>query len=293
MAVKARMRPCDVFVGMSGIILEASEDARARFGAQIVVDRGSRHILSQAEILARLPGAEGPSAFDITRELAGYAMADRIALPSRHAVESFKERGISEERIIYNPYGVDLASFCPAAPAPAREPDLVLFVGLWCLRKGVDLLTAVIERSPNLRLLHAGAVGDVPFPEHPRMQSLGHIDQTKLSALYAQAAVAVLPSREDGYGLVLCQALACGTPIVASDRTGAPDLAALIARPEAVTLFASGDEQALDEALASAISAAPDLAGQDLLGESGRAYLSWEGYGQRYARAIAELTQDQ
>ena len=73
-AVIARMRPCDVFICMSGMYLEAAAYARERFGAQVWLERGSRHILSQNEILKRV-GAAGASSFMTDRELKGYDLA--------------------------------------------------------------------------------------------------------------------------------------------------------------------------------------------------------------------------
>ena len=72
-AVIMRLHPCDVFICMSGIYLEAARFAKNRYGAAIWLERASRHILSQDEILAAVPGAERPSPFAIRRELAGYA----------------------------------------------------------------------------------------------------------------------------------------------------------------------------------------------------------------------------
>ena len=54
--VSQRLEPCDVFIFMSGIYLKAAEVARKKYGAQLWIERGSRHILSQAEILAKVEG---------------------------------------------------------------------------------------------------------------------------------------------------------------------------------------------------------------------------------------------
>ena len=60
-AVMARLDLCDVFIGMSGLILEAARFAKSKFGARIYVERGSRHIVSQARILEQIPGAQTPN----------------------------------------------------------------------------------------------------------------------------------------------------------------------------------------------------------------------------------------
>ena len=52
-----QMRPCDVFICMSGMYLQAPRFARWRYDAKLFVHRGSQHILAQDQILARLPEA--------------------------------------------------------------------------------------------------------------------------------------------------------------------------------------------------------------------------------------------
>jgi hypothetical protein len=90
-AVKARLTPCDAFICMSGMYLDAARYAKRRYRSQVWIERGSRHILPQREILADLR-ARGPTDFIIRRELAGYELADRIVVPSRHVAESFLEK---------------------------------------------------------------------------------------------------------------------------------------------------------------------------------------------------------
>src|SRR5262249_6181869 len=75
--VTSILAPCDVFICMSGIFVRAAHHARKAYGAQVWVERGSRHILSQAEILSVIPGASAPTRDAIARELEGYRLADR------------------------------------------------------------------------------------------------------------------------------------------------------------------------------------------------------------------------
>ena len=67
LVVILRMRPCDVFIFMSGMYLRAPRFARRRYGAKILLHRGSRHIQSQHEILASLPGGPGDAVHDAAR----------------------------------------------------------------------------------------------------------------------------------------------------------------------------------------------------------------------------------
>jgi len=75
---------------MSGLILEAARFAKSKFGARVYVERGSRHIVSQARILEQT-GGQTPSRVAIERELASYKLADKIAVASGQVVDSFLE----------------------------------------------------------------------------------------------------------------------------------------------------------------------------------------------------------
>src|SRR5258706_9719704 len=58
----------------------------------------------------------------------------------------------------------------------------------------------------------------------PRINITGHVQQHRLKEIMSTSDVMVLPSVEDGFGLVQAQAMACGCPVIASQNTGAHDL---------------------------------------------------------------------
>src|SRR5262249_2343648 len=157
-----RMRRCDVFICMSGMYVQAPRFAQRRYRAQVILHRGSRHILSQNQILAELPGAKQITPFAIQRELRGYAIADRIAVPSTHVVESFAPWPEQARKLFLSPYGVDLDQF-PLRSGTLPSGPTVLFVGTWSYRKGVHVLTKAIREMDGVRLIHVGALGDAPF----------------------------------------------------------------------------------------------------------------------------------
>jgi starch synthase len=82
--------------------------------------------------------------------------------------------------------------------------------------------------------------------------------------------------------VVLCQALACGLPLVCTDRTGGEDLAAFLEDPSWVTIVKSDDALALRAGIAQALAKAATQSGlRDILGTA-RDRLSWQAYGKRY-----------
>jgi starch synthase len=289
LAVMARLRACDVFIGMSGIYLEAAHFAKRRFGAAIWLERGSRHILSQDEILAAIPSAGRPSSLVIERELAGYALADRIVIPSLHVKESFRRDPAAYAKLFLNPYGVDLEMF-PSVQRHDSDKELsLLFVGTWSLQKGCDLLVSAMARTPGVRLVHVGSIGcDLAFPtDDSRFVHIDPVPQTELGRFYAEAGAFVLASRQDGFGVVLAQALASGLPVICTNRTGGADLAHTPALAGRIKVVPSDDVAAL-------VAATSELRGRletgkcfPLLTDADRETLSWAAYGRRYAEQIA------
>jgi glycosyltransferase involved in cell wall biosynthesis len=286
-AVIMRLRTCDLFIGMSGIYLEAARFARRRFGAAIWLERGSQHILSQDEILAT--GARRPSALAIDRELAGYALADRIVIPSLHVAESFCRDSAAHAKLFMNPYGVDLEMFPSAQQHHSDKALSLLFVGTWSLQKGCDLLVAAVERSPGVRLVHVGSLGsDLAFPiDDPRFVHINSVPQPQLRRFYSGADAFILASRQEGLAVVLAQALASGLPVICTDRTGGADLAHTPTLARRINVVPNDN-------LASLVAAISELRSRLKTGkyftpltDEDRETLSWAAYGRRYAERIA------
>lgn len=288
-AVIARLAPCDVFICMSGLFLEAATYAKTKYGARIFLERGSRHIESQYEILKAAASAQIPSEFTIQRELDGYSKADQIVVPSNQVVESFLQQNIEASKIFKNPYGVDLEQF-PEQRFVPTGPKTVIFVGGWTYRKGADLLVTAIEQLSDVHLIHVGGLGDVPFPKHSRFVHYDSMPQWRLKEFYAQAHACVLASREEGLALVQVQALATGLPLICTDRTGGADLAHSPALETRIRVVASGDAKALADGIAATL--ASDVAGprRPPLSERDRHLLSWHCYAERYSQKLLSVT---
>ena len=285
--------PGDVFIGMSGLCLESLRAAKGK-GAHVVLERGSMHILEQKRILDALEGPQTrcSQVSDITvqRELEGYELADTIAIPSQHVEQSFLEHGVNPGKLFRNPYGVDLKAFqSEPSELDQKIPSFdVITTGTWCLRKGSDLLARVALETLGLSLLHVGAVGDLPLPDHPNFQHHPPVAQEELAGFYRQASVFAMPSREDGFGMVFSQALACGLPIVGSTRSGAPALADLLHISDSIVQSVFPDSPSeLAHALMTALSWSRSHP-LKTRSEVDLTPISWHAYGQRYANFLQE-----
>lgn len=286
-AAKFLLRDCDVFVCMSGVYLEAAHYAKRRYGAQIWLERGSTHILTQEAILARIPNCAVPSDSDVFREIAGYNLADQILIASSHVEESFLEQSPElAKKLIRIPYGVNVDEF-PMEVRPKSGPVWrLLMVGNWSLRKGCDVLAEAILGMEDVELMHVGSLGDCPFPvSNPRLMHVNAVPQSLLSTYYAQAHIAVLASREEGLAMVQAQSLASGLPLVGTTMSGARDLGLSKTLAANIFICPDGDALALRQTIRDAISAVeggqlPCITAVD------RNLLSWHRYGQRYGQEL-------
>lgn len=279
--------PCDVFVGLSAMAVKSATKAKKKYGAKVIIERGNRHVLSQDELLKR-DGGPGVSAKYIERELASYDVADYVTVLSKHSFDSFIERGYAEDRVFVNPLGVDLASFKPTLRPPGKAK--LLFVGAWSYRKGVDILAEAVRRKDGWRLTHVGSVLDIDFPRHDRIMSVGHKNHAELRKIMSEHHVLVLPSREDGFGMVLLEGLASGLSVVATTMTGAPDIRNMISNKSSVYLASPGCVEDLIRAIEMAVDDDSRNVGiRNKLDEADRAEVGWDGYARRYQRFIQSV----
>lgn len=130
------------------------------------------------------------------------------------------------------PYFCELDRFLRAPRVRKDESSVtLLFSGQFIHRKGLDVLLAafvrVADKAPSLRLLLAGGDADSEFLRvlppalEERLDVRGFVQPAELPSLFTEADIFVLPSRHDGWGLVVNEALGAGLPIIVSDAVGA------------------------------------------------------------------------
>lgn len=283
------MRRCDVCIAMSGCFVQAPRKAK-RQGAILIIERGSKHILEQKRILDSIPGNKGKITvpyLNIAREIETYDLADYVAVASQHVVRSMLKYDYPKEKLFLNPYGVDLSMFHPNAAIPKIYD--VIMVGNWGYQKGCDLIVEAIKQT-NYHFLHVGPLVDLDFPKRDeRFTHVDSVDQSKLEEYYHQAKIFVLPSRQDGFGMVLSQAVACNLPIVGSKDCGAPDLRNMVEFPEYIKLINEYTPEAVKKALDESLNAYESLKGKIYAGDAVRE-LTWKAYGDRYSAFLNKIS---
>ena len=185
----------------------------------------------------------------------------------RFVVSSFwkdaleREHGL-ESGIAYN--GIDLAEFS-TLPERRSNGRTVLFVGGFEPRKGLEHLILAMEQihrtmpDAKLRVVAKTGFRGIDTEEWFRLLAdrarVGHaveflqsIDQDELLQCYSDSDVVVLPSRNEGWGLSLMEAMACGKPTVATKVGGIPEL---VRDGVDGILVDPGDTAGLAEAIAS------------------------------------------
>ncbi|MEP0804340.1 MAG: glycosyltransferase family 4 protein [Chloroflexota bacterium] len=159
--------------------------------------------------------------------------------------------------VIVTPNGVDLSRFHPGARNTDELPQrYILFVGSLQPRKNLPALLnawrTIKDEFPHLWLVIAGSSGQVfEKAEHPveeRVHFLGYVAEDALPGLYARAEWFILPSFEEGYGLPVIEAMACGTPVIVSNGGALPEVAG-----DAGIIFNLSQPEALSVALAACL----------------------------------------
>jgi starch synthase len=282
------MKPCDVYIALGTVYKNSFLTAKKRFGAITILEWGSKHIEQQQQILAKIPGLVQQDIYFTKRSVEGYAIADYIAIASDHVNQSFIKRGFLKNKLIQNPYGVDLSMFQATELSQEITYDVIM-VGGWSYRKGCDLLIEYFKKS-GLNFLHVGPIVDLSFPIQDNMTHIDAVDQKKLIEYYKQAKIFVLVSREEGLAMVQSQALVCGLPIVCSKDTGGRDLKFFLEDKKWIIEMKDFTIDELSLCIDEALTLARTQSGLRSYSDNVVDMLTWEAYGQRYNENLKSLT---
>ncbi|WP_017669452.1 glycosyltransferase family 1 protein [Blastomonas sp. AAP53] len=205
-----------------------------------------------------------------------HAPASAILVSTETVRRQLRGQGLAQ--VVHWGRGVDLRCFSPTAPAPALYADLPrpiqLYVGRVAVEKNIEAFLS--NGHPGSKIV----VGDGPAREalersYPDAHFVGAQSGGTLAGYYAGADVFVFPSRTDTFGLVMIEALACGTPVAAYPVSGPLD----------VLTPGTG---AMHEALENAIAAALLQSRTECL-TAGRSF-TWEASTRQFLAALVPIT---
>jgi D-inositol-3-phosphate glycosyltransferase len=240
--------------------------------------------------------------------------ADRIIATSPQEQEHMRTLVSQKGSVEIVPCGTDIERLGAVERLEARhqlgipsDAKVVLYVGRFDRRKGIETLVRAIAKSNwrdkgNLRLVIAGGFrpGQSDGIECDRIKSIvqelglesittfpGRLTESELPIYYAAANVCVVPSHYEPFGLVAIEAMACRTPVIASQVGGLqftviPEVTGLLVPPQDDGAFA----QAIDRILSNPAWA-------DQLGITGRQRveiaLSWDSVASRLSSIYSKL----
>lgn len=220
----------------------------------------------------------------------GAAGADVICTPTAAVADTVAERlDVDRDKITVTPLGIDPGWFTGRPPNEALRTRLrlpgeyLLFVGASGPRKGLDWLVRAHTAAPDLPPLVFSGPG--PFPASERCLHAGYLSDVDLHSVLAGASALVLPSRDEGFGLPVLEAMACDVPVVCSDIPALREVSGGYA-----AMAPYGDVDTLITAMRSAV-ADPHVASTSAIRRAHAAGYTWRACAERtvhaYRRAAA------
>lgn len=220
--------------------------------------------------------------------------AKRIITISRQVHSETKQLlHLSDQKLFLNPNGFDASIFrvkhlerteiCNTLKIPATAHKIVSFVGKFTDFKGIDILIRSAKIVSN-------EINDIAFVlagngqlknelqilaselNLSNVYFIGHQTQENVAGLYNLADLSVVPSRIEPFGLVAIEALACGTPVVATNAGGLPDFI----NEQVGTLVEMENVEALAQAIISEIKLNSKVTKGKFAAEYAKKNYSWE-----------------
>jgi glycosyltransferase involved in cell wall biosynthesis len=161
----------------------------------------------------------------LLKEEEEYELATRLLCPSDFVVKTFLDKGYAKEKLARHIYGFDEKVYYPSSePRDPQRGLTMLFVGVCAVRKGVHFALEAWLKSPASKhgtfliageFLPAYAEKLAPMLKHPSVRVLGH--RNDVPDLLRKSDILILPSIEEGFGLVVTEAMGSGCVPLASE----------------------------------------------------------------------------
>jgi glycosyltransferase involved in cell wall biosynthesis len=207
----------------------------ARLGIPTVLERCNAHTRFAMEVVQKecerlgvtLPPdhEHAYNAEKLRKEEEEYGLASRLLCPSDFVVKTFLDKGFAKDQLTRHIYGYDEKVYYPSAgPRDLQRGLTMLFVGVCAVRKGVHYALEAWLKSPACKdgtfliageFLPAYEEKLAPMLSHPSVRVLGH--RNDVPELMRKSDILILPSIEEGFGLVITEAMGCGCVPLASE----------------------------------------------------------------------------
>ena len=225
-----------IVVGLSGYCLQTINYAKKK-GLVTIVDRACPHILTQKEIILNeietLPILNKKHLkekyFDnqiVDQMLKEYEECDFISVPSKFTLNSFKNFNL-ENKIIFN--AIHPEKYFQISPINKKKNELVIFsLGFNFIRKGFYYLIEAMRKIEDydIRLILRTNIPpylNLKIPKNIQVIS-NHMTFDELEKMYNLMDVLILPSVDEGFGMVGLEAMRLKKPIIVTKNVGMKDI---------------------------------------------------------------------
>ena len=230
------MRKSDVLHGWATFSLTSAIKHKKR-GGYFVLERACPHVLYQEKLLIKESDKLGAnyqktSKKFIDRCTQEYTLADKIIVPSLYTLNSFLEYGVDRSKLELLRLDANFSRSGQIYKSKNSKNFVVGSIGGNALRKGFVYL---IEAWQSLQIENGTLllkVTEAELKSIPIIWNKVKIDPTieiipylkKIEDFYMECDVFCLPSIDDGFGMVVFEALACGKPVIATKNVGASEM---------------------------------------------------------------------
>jgi glycosyltransferase involved in cell wall biosynthesis len=207
-----------------------------RLGKFCVLERSCPHIAYQYSLLTEECNLLGyvtqftnPSSSMYSRMIREYEIADKIVVPSSYTYNSFLASGVNKKKLVRIPLAAEKTISSKRRGVKKNQDELVfLAIGGNFVRKGFFYLLEAWNKvqAKNARLIIKGSIPDLFKMSLSKNVTVleSHLSPNELSNLYCSADVLCLPSIDEGFGMVVFEAMSAGLPVILSNNVGASDL---------------------------------------------------------------------
>lgn len=291
----------DVYFIWSGYALKTIKILRKKNpNAKIILVRGSAHIEEQERLLKKVSSGKKQQINRriIEKELKEYHETDYITIPSSYAFNTFIEKGFDKEKLFTNFLGVDLFDFSYVEKKTKNGHLNVGYIGTIGKQKNVGALIEVIKELNNTgKSIFLYLTGEIEksfdkdlIYKNPFVYYSPKLPQKLLVHAYHKLNIFVLNSVQDGFGMVLLQAMSSGCPVIATENSGGPDVISAYKNGILIPAF---DNFALKQAIMWFYKHQSEIS---TMGEASRKIsengFTWDDFGKRNIDFINKIIKD-
>lgn len=297
LVIKFYLKEYDYFILWSDTPNFLTKEIKKRYKKSIIIiERHSAHIIEQNKLLKNEYKKNSLefsiSRKDIDNELINYKLSNFISVPSNFVARTFILNNVDRKKLFINPLGCDMEIFKKVNKNDKKFR--IISCGLASIQKGTPYLIEAVKNLSSkidIEFWHLGRVSNelknIVNNTPDNIIFKGGISKNRLYQYYSQGSIFVLPSIQDGFGMVILEAMSCGLPVICSENTGVIDI--LSENYKEGIVLKPADIKSLEEAILHLYNN-PETLKQMSLDAKRRVnnLFGWDDYGIRYKNFLID-----